>query len=191
MRLLRLLPLLLLSSPVLAQNVTLRGKVENVPGTGQFIVDCTDTLLVSPGFNLNSVVGQHVLVHGTVISPSGPPAVNVVSIAAIAEIFEIPGNPQIGGEIRFGATYTAGSRVVFNLALAPGFRRVGRAGTYFLDTATSIKAAGGIIPASGHLEIAANVPNDPALIGLTVYAQAAIRLGAALVLSNPDCKTIQ
>ncbi len=191
MRLYRVLPLFLLASSALAQQVTLRGKVEDVSGTSQFIVDCTDTELVSSAFNLNDFVGQQALIGGLRLPGGGPPVVDVTSISVIPETFEIPGNPEAGGTIRFGATYTPGSQVTFKAALGPGFLSVGQIGTYFLDTGTDVRIATRIVPPPGNIEIAIPLPDDPGLIGLDVYAQAVHFSGGQFVLSNPDCKTIE
>lgn len=186
-----LLSVFLLCSVAAAQDVTLRGKVEDVRGTRQFVVDCTDTHLTSSRFDLNAYVGQHVVLKGTRIAGPGVPLVEVISIALAKEIFEIPGNPAIGQKLRFSATYTPGSRVIFYAALGSGFRGLGRAGTFLLDPRSSFRASTGIIPALGQLETAIRMPDDPALVGLTAYGQAAILSGGALFFSNPDCKTIR
>jgi hypothetical protein len=189
MRLPFLVPLFLVSSLPFAQQITLRGKVEDV-GPG-FIVDCTDTQLTSSAFDLNAFVGQHVLIGGTRIGAGNPPLVSVTSIAVTPEIFEIPGNPEIGDTVRFGAIHTPGSQVFFRAALGSGFQPAGSLGTYFLDPATDVAAASGIIPAPGDLELAVALPNDPALIGLTIHGQAIVRTPGGFLLSNPDCKDIQ
>jgi len=191
MKLLRLLPLFLLSGAVFAQQVTLRGKVEDLQGTSHWLVGCTDTELFSAGINLHIFVGQQVLVQGAMLAGSVPPHVDVNTIVSTPETFEIPGNPQTGGTMRFAATYTAGSQVAFYAALAPGFRPVGSAGMFFLDPATAQRVISGVIPALGTLQLSINVPNDATLIGRTVFAQALIRTGSVLILSNPDCKVIQ
>jgi len=186
MQLRSVVPLLLLSSVAAAQQVTLRGKVEDVPGTGGFIVDCTQTRLTGA---VAPFLGQHVLVRGDVVG-TNPPTVQVASIVATPEIFEIPGNPEVGNTMRFGATYTPGSRVDFYFALAPGFQPLGRSGTAFLG-ATARRVATGVIPQGGNLEIAVRMPNDAALIGRDVYAQAVLVSGRQVVISNPDCKEIR
>jgi len=191
MRQFLLVPLLLLSSPLVAQEVTLRGKVEDVLSTGQFVVDCSNTSLVSSAVNLGAFVGQHVLLTGALLPNTGGPLVNVSSLQPTAEIFEIPGNPQVGEEMRFAAAFTPGTRVVFFASLAPGFTPVGRAGTLLLDRRQLVRGPTGIIPAPGNLELEIAVPNIPELIGLDVYAQALLLTGSGMILSNPDCKEFQ
>ena len=191
MRLRLPISLFLLSSAAMAQQITLRGKVEDAAGGNQFVVDCSSTRLTSATFDLNTFVGQQVLITGTQVGTPQAPLVEVATIAVIPEIFEIPGNPEVGNELRFGATHTPGARVSFFVALGPGFRRVGRAGTFMLDLSTTVFATAGTIPAPGNLELVIPLPNDPALIGRDVHAQALLFSGGALVISNPDCKTIR
>lgn len=188
MRLRFLVPLFLLSTAAAAQQVTLRGKIENVPGG--FVVDCTQTRLTGAPQTLQSFLGQHVLVRGNVLA-ANPPTVEVVSIASTPETFEIPGNPEVGKTMRFGATYTPGTRVEFFVALAPGFQPLGRVGTGFLDARSARRAATGIISQRGILEVSVGMPNNPALIGRDVYAQAVLVSGRQVLLSNPDCKEIR
>lgn len=188
MRSLFLIPAFLLASSAFGQQVTLRGKVEDF-GAGQFHVDCTNVELVSSAFNLNAFVSEQVLIVGNRVGSGA--LVDVTSITIVPEIFEIPGNPEVGDTVRFGATHTPGSQVFFRAALAPGFVPVGGIGTYFLDPAGDLQATSGIIGAQGNLELAVPMPNNPALIGRTVYGQAIVRTGSTFLLSNPDCKDIR
>jgi len=191
----RPLPLLaslcLLSSGLFAQQVTLRGKVEDIQGTSRFRVDCTDTELTSSSFDLNAFLGQQVLIQGTRVLPASPPTVEVSSIVASAGVFEIPGNPQIGGTLRFELITTPGTRASIYAARAPGFRSFPTAGVVFLDPVSAQLAAVGVVSGAGTLSLAIPVPADPLLIGLTVHAQAALVASGTLRFTNPDCKTIQ
>jgi len=74
----------------------------------------------------------------------------VLSIQPDAETFEISGHPEIGGRLRFGATYQSGSRAIFYAALEPGFRSL-RPGVFFLDGASNVRAAAGKLNALGNL----------------------------------------
>lgn len=191
MHLRSVLALVLLSSVAAAQQVTLRGKVEDGPGRGQFLVDCTNTALTSSNVNLNLFNGQHVQIKGVFNGAPGAPSVDVVSIQPVAEIFELRGNPEVGAKIRFGATYTPGTRVAFHVALKPGFRPVSLAtGTFFLDRSAA-RLASGVISQRGNLELELAMPNDPTLVGQTAYAQAVLVTNGKVILSNPDCKVIR
>jgi len=185
-----LLPLFLLASAATAQQVTLQGKVEDANPSG-FVVGCTDTRLESSAFNLNLFVGQNVQIRGTRVQTTGSPLVNVTAIQPTPEILEIPGNPEVGQDIRFGATYTPGSQAIFFAALEPGFTSVGNVGTLLIDAPSRVRMGAAVIPPVGNVEISVAMPNDPSLIGLTVYAQAVVRTGSTFLLTNPDCKDIQ
>ena len=191
----RLLSLVLLSLPTVAaaqQQVTLRGKVEDVSGTAnQFVVDCSNTALTSSTINLNAFVGQQVLLEGTQVGTAQLPHVVVTAITPVAEIFEIPGNPEVGDTLRFGVTYTPGTRVLFYASLGSGLVRFGRAGSFMLDPASAVLGASGVISQPGQLETSMALPNELTLVGRTAFAQALLRSGGQLLLSNPDCKTIR
>jgi len=191
MQLRHLLPLFLLASAASAQQqVTLQGKVEDASPSG-FLVACTDTRLESSAFNLNLFLGENVQITGTRVQTTGTPLVNVTGIQIVPEIFEIPGNPEVGQDIRFGATYTPGSQAIFFAALAPGFTPVRSMGTLLIDAPGRVRMGSAVIPPVGNVEITVPMPNDPSLVGLTVYAQTVLRTGSTFLLSNPDCKDIQ
>ena len=78
-------PALLLSTLLSAQQVVLRGKVEDVSGKSQFVIDCSDTQLTSSTVKLGAFLGQEVQIKGTRLAGPGAPLVDVVSIAPAKE----------------------------------------------------------------------------------------------------------
>lgn len=175
-----------------AQSVTVRGKVEDV-GANQFVIDCTNTTLVSATFNLNLFVGQEVLLTGAWNGSTAAPSINVQTIVNSIGGFEIPSNPKIGGTLRLGQTGTPGDAVFFLASAASGFLPIGADNTLLLDPATAFRAGSGVIPALGVLETSINLPNDPSLLGVIAHGQAAVFSSGftVLTLTNPDCKEIK
>jgi hypothetical protein len=78
-----------------AQSVTMRGKIEDVTGTGQFFLDCTDVDLSSVLLNLKLFVGQQVKIQGGWNGSVAAPAVVVEAIPVVPEMFEIGGGGKI------------------------------------------------------------------------------------------------
>ncbi|HET6204650.1 MAG TPA: hypothetical protein VFI25_17795 [Planctomycetota bacterium] len=175
-----------------AQAVSLRGKVEDLPGMpNQFVVHGTNTHLTSPTIDLNLFVGQQVLLDGNWNGSATSPSVAVQTIAIAPRTFEIGGNGTIGGEIRFTAFGNAGETALLSIALQPTFLPIGGYGAVFIDLASLIVLGGGPINAIGEFEIAIPIPNDTVFVGLDVFAQGAIFAPSTLLLiTNPDWKEI-
>jgi len=187
------LALLALAGPAASQSVTFRGKVEDVPGTAnQFVVDCTNTQLTSASIDLNAFVGQEVLIDGTWNGSTASPAVAVTAISMVPETFEIGGGASIGSQARFKTFGTPGDAAAVFASLGSSFLPFGPAGVGFLDPATLLNVGVGSVDGLGVFQVIVPVPNDPALVGLFVLGQGAM-LGPAtpLLLTNPDCKTVQ
>ncbi len=178
------------ASLVSAQEVLLRGKVEDVQGTNNFFVDCTNVGLQSNAFNLNLFVGQQTEIRGTNIGTPQSPLINVTDIQVIPRIFEIGGNGSIGRELQLEVAGTPGDRVWIFPASGSGYSPIRNWGTFLLDAVNPAFAAG-VIPGNGLLQIQVNIPNNPNLVGVTVYGQALLETGAGILLSNADCKTIK
>lgn len=188
-----LLALLAVTEAASAQAVSFRGKVENVPGTAnQFVVDCTDTQLASPTIALNAFAGQQVTIGGLWNGSATSPSVLVQTIAIVPRTFEIGGNGSIGGVARFRAFGATGDAALLVAAAQPSFLPFPGTGVVFLDVQVLAVLGTGPIGPNGNFEIVVPVPNEPAFVGATVLGQGAI-FGptAGLVVSNPDCKTIQ
>lgn len=176
-----------------AQKVTFLGQVEDVQGTAnQFFVDCTDTQLTSAAFNLNAFVGQSVRITGSWNGSANAPSVDVTSIDVVPERFEVGGNGKLGEKISVGVFGAPGDLALFFASPAPGFVNFGSEGVAFLDLFASTLVAQGQIPGGGNLEFQFPVPNNPALEGLSVYAQAVVfDQQGGFLLTNSDCETFE
>jgi len=183
--------LALLAVDASAQQVTLRGKVEDVSGGGGFFVDCTDTTLTSSTIDLNAFVGQQVELSGTWNGSSDAPSVDVAAIAAVARLFEVGGGGKLGDEARFKVTSDPGDVAIMFVALDDGFLPARKNGVLLLDFATMLHVATGTVGGDGTFEVKGTIPNDPALDGLVVHGQSLVAFTAGgAVLSNPDCVTL-
>jgi hypothetical protein len=188
-----LLALLGLAGSGSSQSVTLRGKLENVPGTpNAFFIDCTSTQISSSTLNLNPFAGQQVLINGTWNGSASSPSVDVTSIATTPLSFEIGGNVATGGEARFKAFGSPGDAAVVVAALGSGFLPFGAAGVAFLAPTSLMVLGVGTVGGLGVYQVSIAVPNDPSLVGLLVLGQGAVYAPPTfLLVTNPDCKTIQ
>jgi hypothetical protein len=174
-----------------AQQVTLRGQVENVPGGSGFFVDCTDTTLTSSTLDLNAFNGQQVELSGTWNGSSDAPSIDVAAIAAVAKLFEVGGGGKLGDEVRFKVTSDPGDVAIMFAALDDGFLPAHKSGVLLLDFATMLHVATGTVAGDGTFEVKGTIPNDPALDGLVVHGQSLVVFtGGGAVLSNPDCVTL-
>ncbi|MEQ8766536.1 MAG: hypothetical protein RL885_21665 [Planctomycetota bacterium] len=181
-----------LSTAVSAQDILLRGKVEDVSGTNQFVIDCTNVMLQSNAFNLNNFVGQQTEIVGTNVGTPQAPIINVSAIQVIPRIFEIGGNGKIGREFQLEVAGTPGDRAWIFPASGPGFGPSNSWGTFLLNSINT-PIASGVIPGNGLLQIQIPIPNNPALVGRTVYGQALVESngGLTITLSNADCNTVE
>jgi hypothetical protein len=175
-----------------AQTVSVRGKVEDVSGQpGRFVLDCTKAELTSSAVDLNAFVGQQVALTGAWNGSSDAPVVDVATMQAVAETFEVGGNGQLGGELSFLVTSNPGDTALMFAALDSGFLPASKAGTLLLSVSPLILVASGTVGGDGTFEVKGDVPDDPALDGVTVYGQAFIAFAAGgVALSNNDCNTL-
>ncbi len=185
--------LCLLASITTAQNVTFRGQVEDVQGTqNQFVVDCSNVQLVAPAINLQTFVGLQTEITGTWNGSSVAPSVTVSAIQAVAESFEIGGKGEIGDELTFGVTGPVGRPTAMFASLGSTFAPLAGAGAVFIDLGIARPIASGIIPGGGNLQVKVAIPNNPNLVGTTVYGQAGILAAPGQIfLTNNDCKTLR
>ena len=194
MKLSHLLPLALLSATTAAaQDVTFRGKVEDVSGTtNQFFLDCTDVDLTSAAFNLNLFVGAQVEIQGSWNGSVANPAVVVDAITTVPESFEIGGGGKIGELAHPTVTAAPGSLALTFASLSTSFVPFGAAGVGFLG-GNPFSTGSGTIGGAGVLQLNIPVPNDPNLIGVEIYGQAVVIDGGtgALTFTNPDCKELK
>ena len=183
--------LTVLASASQAQEVTFRGKVEDVQGTfNQFFLDCTDTQLTSAAFNLNPFVGQVVEISGQWNGSGANPSVDVTAIAPATETFEIGGGAKLGEVSTLGFTGAPGSNVLGFVSLAPSFVPFDGNNTVLIDLNQTVVTRTGTIGGTGIVQLGFGIPNNPALGGLEIYGQGGILQGGAWTLTNPDCKEI-
>lgn len=191
---LALAPLVLVAAAVTAhaQQVSLRGKVEDMPSQpGRFIVGCTVTELTSSVVDLNSFVGQQVELTGSWNGSSSAPVVDVATMGTVNKLFEVGGSGQIGSELSFKVTSSSGDFAIMFAALDSGFMPAHRAGVLLLSLSPLLTVASGFVAPDGTLEVKGSIPNDPSLIGIEVHGQAFVAFAAGgAALSNPDCTTI-
>jgi hypothetical protein len=175
-----------------AQQVSLRGKVEDMPANpGRFIVGCTDTELTSSVVNLNSFVGQQVELDGAWNGSATAPVVDVATMNTAAKLFEVGGGGQIGTDLSFKVTSSPGDFTIMFAALDSSFAPAHRAGVLFLSLTPMLTVASGIVHADGTFEVKGSIPNDPTLDGVVIYGQSFIAFTAGgAALSNPDCVTL-
>ena len=175
-----------------AQQVSLRGKVEDMPSQpGRFIVGCTATELTSSVVDLNASVGQQVELTGSWNGSSSAPVVDVATLNTVAKLFEVGGGGQIGTDLKFKVTSSPGDFTIMFAALDSGFMPAHKAGVLFLSLTPMLTVASGFVAPDGTLEVKGQIPNDPSLAGIEVHGQAFVSFttGGA-TLSNPDCVTI-
>ncbi len=190
-KLLTLTASLLLASTAVAQEVTFRGKDEDVSGTqNQFFVDCTDVDLTSALFDLNDFIGMQTLITGTWNGSRVSPAVLVSDISVVPETFEIGGGGKLGDDMTFGITGPDGAFAAAFFSMDSDFLNL-RQGVVLIDLARSSKIAQGTIPPIGNIEWTVTIPNDPTLVGLTGYGQGFYVSGGRLTITNPDCKEVR
>ena len=189
----QLLSILFLASAILpasSQSVSFTGKVEDVQGTAnQFFLDCTDTRLDSALFDLNLFVGQSVSISGQWNGSIASPSVTVDAIQAVPEVFEIGGGAKIGDTSTLGFTAQPGDVAFGVLSLGSSFLPIAR-GVVFVDLTQSVLGLSGTVGGTGILQLPFQIPNDPSLVGVEIFAQGAVSSGGVLRLTNPDCKEI-
>ncbi|MHC4378977.1 MAG: hypothetical protein ACYS26_20445 [Planctomycetota bacterium] len=185
------LALLALAPQALAQDFTFRGKVEDVSGTqNQFFVDCTDVALTSSAVNLNLFIGQSVEISGFWNGSSAQPAIDATSVTVVTETFEIGGGAKLGETSSLGFTGAPGTQALGFLSGNPGFTPFGDQ-LIFLDQTNILLQGGGTIGGTGILEVPFQIPNNPSLLGFEFFGQGAlIGNDGSILLTNPDCKTI-
>lgn len=186
--------LLLLASVSTAQQVTFRGKVEDVQGTqNQFVLGCTNTELTSAVIDLNAFVAMPAEITGQWNGSVSAPMVVVETLTLVTETFEIGGGAKIGDTSTLVFTGTPGDLAIGVLSIAPTFVPYRRSnGVIFVNTATShrILQRVGTVGGTGILEISFPIPNDPSLVGFDFFGQGALAAGGTIRMTNPDCKTI-
>lgn len=175
-----------------AQMVTFLGQVEDVQGTAnQFFVDCTDISISSATVNLNALIGQQVELTGMWNGSVANPAVAVTAAPIVPESFGVGGSADLGGELNFDVSATPGQPAILFASANSAFIPFGN-DVLQIDIANAIVVGSGIIPGNGNLQVSVPVPNQPSLVGRTVFGQGAwLDTLGAIRLTNSDCKEIK
>jgi hypothetical protein len=175
-----------------AQQVAMRGQVDDMPGhPGRYLVDCTNAELTSSVVNLSSFIGLEVELNGSWNGSSTTPVVDVATMSAVNKLFDISGTGKIATDATFEVTSAPGDFTVMFAALDFGFAPAHRAGVLLLSLSPMLTVGSGIVAADGTFQLTGKVPNDPALDGIVIYGQAFVAFAAGgATLSNPDCLTL-
>lgn len=175
-----------------AQTETLRGKVEDVPGTAnQFFLDGTNLPLVSTALNLNAWLGQQAILQVVNIGTATAPVIRVDAAVATTKIMDM-GNLRLGQSSTFEVFAPAGSAafMFMDFTSNTGFLPLPGLGVWLLGFAPYLHA-GGITNGAGVFQAAFATPANPSLVGLEVTTQALVGDHGAWFFSNPDSKTVQ
>lgn len=190
MKLLAPFALCALASTALAQDVHFRGKIEDVSGTSQFVVDCTNVQLTSSSINLSGLVGQQVEIDGTWNGSFSSPSVEVTATTPVTDDFEIGGSTKIGEMAQVEVLSDPGDNVNVYGSLDPGFFPLPLTGAVLIDPSTAELIASGTVTVGGVLQLDSMIPNEPALVGLSYYGQAVVlELGGGVHMTTNDCVT--
>lgn len=173
--------------------MTLRGKVEDASGSsGQFLVECTNVDLQSSTINLNALVGSQTVITGAWNGSSTSPLVQVTEIGIVTETFEIGGSSKIGENAIFSITGSPTSVFAMYSSAGTFFQPFRNAGAVMLDPGTLHQVAFGVIGSEGNFQVKVPIPNNPDLIGITVYGQGVKSPGVgSYFLTNADCMTVE
>jgi hypothetical protein len=183
---------LVFSAAASAQSLNFSGIVESVPGSAnRYTVACSNAELLSPDVDLMPFVNQHVHITGEWNVSYTDPIVYVEAVQAVPQIFALGGTGQIGMDLKVSFDADPGTVAFSQIATEPFFLSIGGSGTLFIDLSKVVGSTNGVVPASGTLEANLPIPNNPAFVGLELYAQGAtFDSQGVLNLTNPDCKTI-
>ncbi|MEZ5977686.1 MAG: hypothetical protein R3F34_05645 [Planctomycetota bacterium] len=196
--LLSTLALTLTASFALAQDeVHFSGKVENGEGVCyycpgfDFVVDNTHTSLSSSTIDLLPYVGSYCVGVGTWNGSTTSPAIEVLDISIVPQAFSIGGNSSPGGKMSFNVQAAPGEFALVAVAYKDGYVSLGDAGCAFLAPDTLFVLGQGFTGGSGQMSIKVDLPDDPNLVGRTVFAQAAVaHFDGTVTLTNSDRKVI-
>ena len=168
-----------------AQTVTVRGVVEDQGNT--FVLDNTPLTLNGNGVNLNNFLGREVEAVGTVTAADH---VTVTSVVVVNDVFEVGGGGlEVGSPVKLEVTGPPGRIEQIHFSLNSDFTVVKQMG-WFLGAGAK-QLVQGVIPGSGVLEFTLAMPNDPSLVGITVYFQDVRKTGSGPIeLGNSDASTI-
>ena len=180
-----------LATTAAAQTVTVTGVVETAGPSicldGTHVLECTSVRLKSDVVDLDAFLGQNVRLVGEQTAPC--------PVITVEQVFPFPlatlvacGAPTPGCPMRFRVGPAAVSQFLLFASGTPGYAPAGPVkGTWLLGAPVVLVASGSLDP------VDVVIPDDPAVIGLSVWLQAARRdIGpiGPWTLSNAVCFTI-
>jgi hypothetical protein len=190
---LSLLPFLCaLATNAAAQIETLRGKVEDVPGTAnQFVLDGTNLPMVSTTLKLHTLVGQQAIMKVVNIGTPTVPVIRVDGSTPTTKVMDM-GNLRLGQSSTFEVSAPAGSAafIFMDFQSNTGFIPAGALGTWLLGLSPYL-LAGGITNGQNQFQTQFFTPANPQLLGLQMTSQALVGDHGTWFFSNPDGKTIE
>ncbi len=187
--------LLLAASSLVAQTpVVARGEVTDGSAAGCYycpgfshVIKFTGTQLASPTINLALYHDQMCEMVGT----WNGTVLEVSSIQVVSESFSIGGNSSIGHTVRLTTQATPGDFGINLAALGTTFAVPFLDLALMMDPASSLIMGGGPVNGNGEYKSDLDIPNDPSLVGLRFFGQAAIITSAgAMYTSNVDAKEV-
>lgn len=176
----------------LAQTQILRGKVEDVPSTtNQFFLDGTNLPLTSAALNLNTILGQQMIL--TVVNTGTPtaPVLDVITAAATTKVFDM-GNLRVGRADTWQVNALAGSIafVFVDVTTGTGYQPFGAFGTFLLGS-NAVTVTSGITNGLSQFEFSFAVPLAAApFVGTGFTGQALVGDHGTWFFSNPDSKVV-
>ncbi len=185
-----LLVSLLLSSSATAQQVTLRGEIDDTPG-GTFVLDDTSVALSSSAQNLAAFLGQRVTLTGDWNGSFTAPSIDVLSVAPSAEQFDFDGLLRIGSGSSIELVGEPGRLASGLLSLGSSFLPLRRGEVALIDPVQRVWTGTGILEPDGELDLSFSVPDDPSLVGIQVFGQGVVFGSSQYELTNLDVETIR
>lgn len=177
--------------PATAQQVTLRGEVEDVPRSpGQFVLNFTEVKLIGAGASLGALAEQKVVLTGEWDGNAATPTVVVTSASPSTETFEIDGALKVGGACSIALIGTPGTPAFGYLSTSLDFVPLPNGEVALIDFTRIVFSVATTIPGSGEREVPFSIPNNPALAGLQIFGQGAFLSGGFIEVSNPYSATI-
>ena len=192
-----LLSLVAFAAPITAQTQLVRGDVDGIQHTaGQFVLKCSNIRLVSTTVNLQALhdlsrqndIEFEMQVRD--VSVGGQTILDVVSATQIPEQFDM-------GNLRFNRSETwevfaapnSPAFVSVNVTSETSYLPVGPLGTWILGLVPV--AFQGTTNALGRFQFRYTMPTIPALVGVSISAQAVVVEGGVISITNPDCKEVR
>jgi hypothetical protein len=184
--------LLLLASLASGQTQTLRGSVEVVSGTNQFLIACTEIPATSTVLELETLIGDEMIFEVVDIGTAAEPLLDIGSATPTSAVFEM-GNLRIRRAGRWVVHAPAGSLafVFLDFTFNTGFHPFLELGTFVLG-ADAVTLATGVT--TGQDQFAFNfVPPEggATFIGASFTGQALVGDHGTWFFSNPDCRVMQ